>query len=72
LVRPSKADSVINKRPDQYAWYQHDVNIAENALVGPFDFAKEHTIPNEAWDRLQEKAAEQKVDVSSAFERLPI
>jgi hypothetical protein len=41
--------------------------IAEEALVGPFDFEENNHVPQEAWDRFREKAAELNHNVQSAF-----
>ena len=68
-VSPHKVAKTLEKQGNRFGWYQLDINLAENGLVGPFDFAPNHKIPNAAWDQLRIKAAEQKLDVESAFER---
>jgi len=55
-----------------YGWYQMDLNLAEIGLVGPFDFESNYKIPNAAWEQLQLKAAEQNLNVTSAFEQNPL
>ena len=68
-VRPAKVEEFLKKNEHLFQWTGEDINLAELALVGPINFAAEHKLPNEAWDRLREKSAELNIDTNDAFER---
>ena len=38
VLRPSKVEEALTKRPYTQGWYQGTVNLAEQGLVGPFNF----------------------------------
>jgi hypothetical protein len=62
MIRPNKVDEILAKKQYTRGWYQHSVNIAEDGVVGPFNF---DTISGEAnriepkyWTELLEAAKE--------------
>ena len=71
-IRPQRAHKIVRERPI-YAWYQRKVNIAEDRLVGPFDFftdgqgRKIYKITEEHWTALQ--AWNQTVDTTNIEEK---
>ena len=66
----SKAEGEwLEQRLDRFEWESIDINVADQALVGPFDFETNQTIPTEVWDHFKIKAAEENLDVSSAFRK---
>ena len=68
IIKPAKlTDAWLEHHEGQYEWKQHVENLAESALVGPFEINKDFTIPSEVWDALKTKAAEANIDVQSAF-----
>jgi hypothetical protein len=51
MIRPNKVEEILAKKPYTRGWYQHGVNIAEDGIVGPFNF---DTINGEA-NRIEQK-----------------
>ena len=39
VLRPNKVEELLAKRPYTRGWYQGTVNLAEQGLVGPFNFS---------------------------------
>jgi hypothetical protein len=37
-IRPGTVQSQLNKYPSTLGWYNMEINIIEDGLVGPFDF----------------------------------
>ena len=56
VTTPDKVDNLLRRNPHTRAWYELKINLAEDGLVGPFNFGKERTIPEEAWKALREEA----------------
>jgi hypothetical protein len=38
MIRPNKVDKILAKKSYTGGWYQHEVDIAEDGRVGPFNF----------------------------------
>ena len=38
-VRPGRVDTLLTEQPEKYSVYEHTVNLCEQGLVGPFEFA---------------------------------
>ena len=60
---PAKAHKLLEK--ERYRWYQKEVNIAEDAIYGPFNFEPRYRIPDAAWQKLKDMANEANVDIST-------
>lgn len=61
LVRPSRVNNMLQKRKLKYAWYQQEVNLTTELLVGPFNFQPTTTthrepfrISNARWNKLKQ------------------
>jgi hypothetical protein len=58
VLRPSKVEETLRKKPYTRGWYQGKVNLADNGLVGPFNFATKqgssHLIPKAIWTALED------------------
>ena len=69
-IKPSKVtDEWLDKHSGQYEWFEREENVAEQSLVGPFNFNADNTIPKEVWDELKLQAAKLNLDVRSAFRK---
>ena len=82
IIKPSKAEGRLRDSTTM-VWPQDDVNLAEDRIVGPFNFEKRRTpgsgrtkagsytnlIPEEAWNKLERLAGSSCVDASQI--RLP-
>ena len=56
LMKPSKVDDLLVRKPFRFMWYQDSINLFETKLVGPFDFEDGFKVPQEAWRALLEEA----------------
>ena len=68
LVKPSKAiDQVLEEK--DWAWYQREINLFTDHIVGPFDFAtinkETHRISSSVWNELRTKVNSSEVDLLS-------
>jgi hypothetical protein len=76
MVRPEKVGEVLAKRPHTRNWYQEGVNLAEDALVGPFDFATingdRHRVALEHWNKLVTRAKDFEADASDVTAITPL
>lgn len=73
-TRPSKVDKLLATKGYRYAWYQKEVNLAEDGMVGPFNFGPRNTIPVDAWPKLEAAAREmaaKDIDVSTINKIIP-
>jgi hypothetical protein len=80
-VRPSKVDEILQNKPETRGWYQMETNIAENGLIGPFNFTthqdgkltETHRIREAIWKALEAEAKENEptVDISDLRTRQP-
>ena len=68
-IRPSKVDKVLNTPPYKYAWYQKEVNLAEDGITGPFEFDKDYTIPTQIWNEVIMTAPTMKVNVTNITQK---
>jgi hypothetical protein len=62
MIRPNKVDDILAKKPYTRGWYQHGVNIAEDGVVGPFNFdtvsGEANRIAQKYWTELLEASKE--------------
>jgi hypothetical protein len=62
MVRPNKVDKLLAKKPYTRGWYQDKVNLAEDGIVGPFNFdtinGKANRITPKYWTELLQAAKE--------------
>jgi hypothetical protein len=80
-VRPNKVEEVLKNKPTTRGWYQMDINIAEDRLIGPFNFTTQqdgttmetHRIREEIWKALETEVREEEtmVDISDVRTRQP-
>jgi hypothetical protein len=58
MLRPNKVDEVLAKRQYTRGWYQGKVNLAEQAIIGPFNFSidqnEQNRIHPDTWQELEE------------------
>jgi hypothetical protein len=58
VLRPNKVAELLAKRPHTRGWYQGTVNVAENGIIGPFNFSidqtKQHCISEEIWKAFED------------------
>jgi hypothetical protein len=58
MLRPNKVDEVLAKRQYTRGWYQGKVNLAEQAIIGPFNFSidqnEQNRIHPDIWQELEE------------------
>ena len=58
VLRPNKVAGLLARRPYTRGWYQGTVNIAENGIIGPFNFAidqtEQHRISEEIWKEFED------------------
>jgi hypothetical protein len=78
-VRPGRAEATLRDRPDRYKAYQETINLCQDALVGPFDFAVPKYYQNEAnriafeeWEELKTAAQTIDLDVGDIEEIVPL
>ena len=62
---------MVRKRQDIY-WYQDDVNLITDALVGPFNFNKGYLIDDLQWQNLQQAASKQGIDTQDIHQVSPL
>ena len=78
-IRPGRVDTILQQQPQKYKAYDQTVNLLDNALVGPFDFAvpkhyqqESNRIAFEEWEDLKTAAAEHDLDVTDIEEIVPL
>ena len=76
MIRPNKVDKILAKKPFTRWWYQHEVNIAEDGIVGPFNFdtmsGEANRITQKYWTELLEAAKEQDIHATNIKKVTPI
>lgn len=67
------------QHPDKYQVYTQTIDLCENALVGPFDFAvpkhyqrEANRIAFEEWEELKTAAQQHNLDISDIEETIPL
>jgi hypothetical protein len=80
-VQPNKVDEVLRNKPLTRGWYQMEVNIAEDGLIGPFNFTKQqdgkttetHIIRADIWKALEAEVRDEtlEIDISDVRTRQP-
>ena len=72
VIQPQQVEQLLTEQANHYAWYQLDVNLAENAITGPFDFTpvgnENHHIAQAQWQGMQTQARILQVDVHDVFQ----
>ena len=71
-VRPNQAEDLIRAYPRTRAWYELDINLAEDGLVGPFNFDSNYRINEKVWTLLKEEAELQDVDTDDLEQIIPL
>ena len=71
FVTPAKA---TRDYVSQQGWsfYEWDVDLTMDLLVGPFDLHSVDKIPDEIWKKLQKVAASKQVDISDINTVIPL
>lgn len=77
-IRPGRADKVINSQPQRYKAYEQPINLAQHAIVGPFDFAipqhynqEANRIAFEHWEELKAKGPQYQVVIDDVETIIP-
>jgi len=78
-IRPGKVETTLKEHPDKYQVYTQTIDLCENAMVGPFDFAvpkhyqqESNRIAFEDWEELKTAAKRHNVDVSDIEDTIPL
>ncbi len=57
VIKPQKVEETLAKKACTRAWYQEPVNLAEDGIVGPFNFTpidgETHRISEDAWKAVE-------------------
>ena len=66
MVRPNKVEQYLEKYPETRGWYQLGVNIAEDGVIGPFNFTvingEPNRIANHIWKAFDKEITQNKLD----------
>ena len=78
-IRPGKVEKVLEDQAHKFRAYEDTINLCENTLVGPFNFALPRDYQNEAnriefeqWEDLKIAAADHGIDTSDIEEIIPL
>ena len=78
-IRPGRVDQIIKEHPTRYGVYQQRINLLENTLFGPFEFAvprhydnESNRIAYEEWEELKTAAHENGIDTTDIEEIIPL
>ena len=63
LVNPNKAEDMVRAHPNTLAWCELGINLAEDEIVGLFNFGPNSTRPGKVWAQLEDKAETQNIDI---------
>jgi hypothetical protein len=76
MVQPDRVKKHLAKKPLTRGWYQMETNIAEDGLVGSFDFSRinceTHCIAPHHWMALLEKGTESDLDTRDLNRIIPL
>jgi hypothetical protein len=76
MIQPDRVEKHLAKKPLTRGWYQMEANIAENGIVGPFDFTRidgeSHRIAPHHWMALLEKGTELNIDTRDINKVIPL
>jgi outer membrane biosynthesis protein TonB len=76
MIQPDRVDRYLAKRPSTVGWYQLEANLAEDGLVGPFNFSQikgEHNrIDPQHWTALLDKSNLLNVDARDVTKIIPL
>jgi hypothetical protein len=58
VLRPNKVEETLARKPYTRGWYQGTVNIAEQGIIGPFNFSidqteGQHRVSQDIWKALE-------------------
>ena len=66
MVRPNKTKQYLEKYPETRGWYQLGVNIAEDGVIGPFNFTiidgEPNRISNNIWKTFEKEIQEAELE----------
>mmetsp|Transcript_13172 Transcript_13172/g.31514 ORF Transcript_13172/g.31514 Transcript_13172/m.31514 type:complete len:143 (-) Transcript_13172:281-709(-) len=68
-VSPNKVERYLHQNYTRYAWYQKEINLAEDGIEGPFEFDKGLLIPNKIWEAIRRIAAKRQIDITDIQSR---
>ena len=78
-IRPGRAEAILQEQANKYRVYQQVINLLDDGLVGPFDFAipnhyqqEANRIAFEEWEDLKSEAVRHALDVSNIEEVIPL
>ena len=78
-IRPGRVEAIVNDQPEKFRVYEQTVDLCENGIVGPFDFAvpkhyqkEANRIAFEEWEELKTAAQQHNLDVSDIEEIIPL
>ena len=75
MISPAKA---TRQHIEKQGWtfYEWDIDLAKDALCGPFDFMnmgqEPHHIPKEAWNRIHHEAAKRGIYTADMDKVVPL
>jgi hypothetical protein len=78
VLRPNKVEETLKKKPYTRGWYQDTMNLAEEGLVGPFNFStlqrETYRIDHDIWKALEQcsDVTEGNVDISDTQRTIPL
>ena len=76
MVKPEKVQDILAKRPYTRGWYQLEMNLAEDGIVGPFDFetidGERYRIGENRWTTLLNLSEIENVDTDDVNTRVPL
>jgi hypothetical protein len=76
MVQPNRVKKHLAKKPLTRKWYQMETDIAEDGLIGPFDYARingeTHCIATHHWMALLEKDTESDLDTRNLNRVIPL
>ena len=70
-VAPKRVKNLLQARTNLY-WYQDDVNLVTDALVGPFNFKKGYLVDAAQWEELQQEASKHGIDTQEINRIVPL
>ena len=72
LIKPQRVDRLIQRRPTKYYTNEIEINLINDLIIGPLNFAKAKEynnrsfyIPSEAWVTLITKASKYNINVDN-------
>jgi hypothetical protein len=76
MVRPEKLDKLLAAKPTTRRWYQDNINITEDKIIGPFNFKQigmsPHRIAERHWNALVKEALHNNINVTDDNKVTPL